>query len=191
MKKKLAVGDIVAFKAAILFGLETYIKSKLNANVDPDFHVGTVDWGREGFGPDEAKETIISFIEPPKPVEIDAPPTNSPVRQYEWTIYIQGILVDNIKLPTYPAYELVAELKHVLNELVEANSGMAVNNILNLGPAAQKGRGDRNNIHRILIGAETVRGPGDHSRYTFFWLPVHFGIVEDLKNPRTAIQSPL
>lgn len=191
MKKTLEIGDVVALKPAVLFGLETYIKARLDANIDADFHVGTIEWGRESFGDDEARRTIISFIEPPKPVEIATAPQNSAVRTYQWTIFIQGMLVDNLKIPTYPAYELVAEIKMILNDLVETNSGSAVNNILNLGPTAQRERGNRNNLHNIHIGAETVRGPGDHSRYAYFWLPVHLSIAEDIKNPRTTIQNPL
>lgn len=191
MLKKIKVGDTVAFKPAILFGLETFIREKMNANSDPDFHIGTIEWGREGFGEDEAQKTVISFIEPPKPVEIAEAPQNSPVVQYPWTIFVQGILLDNLTVPTYPAYELVAEIKMHLQELREANSGQAVSNILNLGATAQRKRGNRNNIADLHIGAETVRGPGEHSRFTFFWLPIHFDLVEDRKSPRVVAQNPL
>lgn len=192
MKKKIQIGDTVSLRSAILFGLETYIRHHMNANLDADFHVGTVTWGREDFGQDEAENTIISFIEPPKPVEIERPPKNSEVRQYPWTIYIQGMLRDSFANPTYPAYEIVAEVKRILNSLIAANSGMnSVDNFLNLGPAAQRERGNRNNLYGMMIGSETVRGPGDHSRFTYFWLPLHLDLVEDLNNPRVLVQDPL
>lgn len=191
MLKQLKVGDSATLKAAALFSLETWIRSKMNANPDPDFHIGTIEWGRESYGQDEAQNTIISFIEPPKPVEIDAAPQNSPVRAYSWTIFVQGIITDSLTKPTLPAYELVAEIKKHIYELVEINSGPAISNILKLGPTAQKKLGNRNNISDLHVGAETVRGPGDHSRFTFFWLPVHFTITEDLKSPRVIIQNPL
>lgn len=191
MRKTLAIGDEVTLKAAILFGLELYIGTHLNANSDTDFHVGTIEWGRESFGEDEARNTVISFIEPPKPVDIEDAPQNSAVRRYDWTIYIQGISRDNFQLPTYPSYELVAEIKRIIFELVEDNNGSKVNNILNLGPTAQKARDNKNNVYDIKIGSETVRGPGEHSRFAYFWLPLQLSIVEDLKNPRTLIQNPL
>lgn len=193
MLKKLNIGDEVALKPAILFGLETYIKAKMGENPDPEFHVGTVEWGRESFSDKEAQGTIISFIEPPKPVEIAVAPKNSAVRNYPWTVFIQGILKDSLGQPTFPAYELVAELKRVMFSLIPVNdaNGRAVDNILNLGPSAQRQRNNNNNVHDLAIGAETVRGPGDQSRYTFFWLPVHFSITEDLKSPRVIIQNPL
>lgn len=191
MNTDLKVGDTVAFKAAILFGLQEYVKAQLAENPDPTFHVATIEWGREAFSQEEADNILISFIEPPKPAEVDSSPTNSDVRKYQWPVFIQGIIPDSFDKPTLPAYELSAEIKRILFSLVERNSGQAVSNILNLGPNAQKGRGDRNNVYELQIGSETVRGPGDHSRYTFFWLPIAFSIVEDLKSPRTVIQNPL
>lgn len=191
MKQTIEIGDSVSLKVAILFGMETFLKSRLAANIDADFHVGTIDWGRESFSQDEAEGTLLSFIEPPKPVDIPEAPRNSKVRTYEWTIFIQGMMVDNLSRPTYPSYELVAEIKKHLFELVELNSGQAISNILNLGPTAQKQRGNFNNVSDLVIGGETVRGPGDHSRFAFFWLPIHFTITEDMKSPRTVIQNPL
>ncbi len=192
MKKKLKIGDRSSIRSATLFGLETYLRKHLNDNPDDNFHVKTFAWGREGFGQDEGLGKVISFIEPPKPVDIPKFPDDSNVRQYEWVIYIQGMLPDNSEIPTYPSYEMVNEIKRILYSLIEANTGMnAVNNILNLGPKAQRDRGMTCNVFELKIGAETVRGPGEHSAFAFFWLPIHIGIVEDLKNPWVQIQDPL
>lgn len=183
------IGDTVALKSAILFGLETYLKAKLAGTA---FDPGLIEWGREGFGEDETKKRIVSFIEPPKPAEIPPAPTNSQIRTYQWNVFLQGMLPDSLERPTFFAYEMCADIKSALSELVEMPKGaMAVSNILNLGPSAQKERGNRNNLSDMHIGAETVRGSGDHSRFTYFWLPVYLNITEDLKSPRVIVQNPL
>lgn len=188
-------GDKVAFKVAILFGLQEYLKHHLSQNADMMTYASNIAWGSETFGQDDADNGVISFIEPPKPVEIPAPPQDSYVQTYQWAVFMQGIMADDpYGQPTRPAYELAAELKRILYSLipVDKRNGMSVvNNILNLGPKAQASRGFRCNVSELKIGSETVRGPGDHSAYTFFWLPVYFTITEDLENPRTTIQNPL
>lgn len=183
------IGDSVTLKSAILFGLELHLKSRM---VGSQFDPGTIEWGREGFGDDEVRRRVISFIEPPKPVEIPPAPQNSQLRTYQWTIFIQGMLPDSLDRPTFFAYEMCADIKSALVELVETPRGAtAVSNILNLGPSAQKERNNRNNISNMQIGSETVRGSGEHSRFTYFWLPLYLNITEDLKSPRVITQNPL
>ena len=191
MKQFVEVGDNVALKVAVLYGLQTTIRDALNTNPDSAYHVGTISWGRESFGEDEVRQTIISFIEPPKPADITVDSEFNTVRTYDWTVYAQGIIANSFDTPLLPAYELVAEIKTILAAQFDERTGIAKNNIFNLGPAAQRARNNKNNVFRIRLGSETVRGPGDHSRYTFFWLPIQLGLVEDIKSPRVTVQNPL
>lgn len=189
MKYNLEIGDVVDIRVALLFQLERFLTTKLQENPDTDYRAKTIAWGRESFSMDEAGEIIISFIEPPKPAEVNDT-SKREIQVYEYQLFIQGMINDDSNRPTLPAYMLVSEIKRLLFNVIHENSG-DTSNILNLGPKMQSRRGNRNNIFELKIGAETVRGPGEHSRFTYFWLPVVFSLAVDLKSPRVTIQNPL
>lgn len=134
--------------------------------------------GRAWFG-DSDPIPMVSVLEAGDPFDTVAETeTNSKsVMESDWTLNIQGFLVDDKTHPTDPGYLLLADIRRVLAREAARKGAMPhERNPLGLGLG-------KNKIVRLSFGSGTVRPADDVSAKTWLWLPATLRIVEHADDP--------
>lgn len=138
---------------------------------------GRVYRGRDRFGAEYAtKRPFVSVLEA-KATDYGLPANEEDtVRMDEWILLVQGWAVDDIRNPTDPAYELVADVEKCLAMLIakDERGQPMYPGIYRLG----------DKIAKLVLAQPVVRPAEDGlSDSAFFYLPIRVGLKVDIRQP--------
>ena len=140
---------------------------------------GAVVRGRNILGEETKPLPFLSILEAPRPDVANYAAEDGPFRSDNWTLLIQGRVLDDKLKPSDDAYYLCAAVEERLSRIVlmEPTRGKPVY------PEHHMLGGLITSFH---VAPPVVRPPEDKiSASAFFFLPVRVGMAVDMRSPYT------
>lgn len=174
----------IPLRLAILQRLSEHLEALTPANGYSCDLAGRVIRGRIVIGTEEAagsKLPLLSILESPRPELALFTAEWGSMRSEHWTLLLQGLVRDDLRNPTDPAYVLAAEVEEHLARIIDVR--------------AETGNPRYPNEHLLgglitsLDIAPPVVRPPEHgvAATAFFYLPVRVGIAGKVGQPYVGL----
>lgn len=170
----------MSIRLQILKALTAYLEEMTpTAGFEYDLSLeDAVSRGRNLIGSEIKVRPALSIIEAPTPDVASFTGEWLDFRRDTWTILIQGLVKDDKKNPSDPAYYMADDVTKWLGRLVATRNDGSGRTVL---PADKHLLGGL--ITSLEIAPPVVRNPDDKiSATAFFYLPIRVGVVDDLAN---------